>query len=68
MKNLDKQTRPASKKDMTLDKLHPASDVSPYAAKGGDKESNEPLPRPLKGSDQPGSTTSGSPPRNHSNR
>jgi hypothetical protein len=68
MKHLDKQKRPASKKDMPLDKLQPASDVSPHAAKGGDKESHEPLPRPLKGSEQPGSTTSGSPPRNHSNR
>jgi hypothetical protein len=53
MKHLDKQPRRPSKPDRGLDKLHPPSDVAPNAARGGDKESNEPLPRPLKGGDQP---------------
>jgi hypothetical protein len=49
----DKQIRPASKKGMPQDKLLPPSDVAPHASKGGDKESNEPLPRTLKGSGPP---------------
>lgn len=44
----DKQVRSPSKKGMPQDKLLPPSDVAPHAAKGGDKESNEPLPRTLK--------------------
>lgn len=43
----DKQLRRSSK-DVSLDKLHPRSDMN-TRAKGGDKESNEPLRRPLKG-------------------
>jgi hypothetical protein len=43
----DKQTRSPSKKEMPQDKLLPPSDVAPRAAKGGNKESNEPLPRAL---------------------
>jgi hypothetical protein len=46
----DKQTRSPSKKEMPQDKLLPPSDVAPRAAKGGNKESNEPLPRALKSS------------------
>lgn len=53
MKHLDKQPKRPSKAGMNQDKMQPASDVSPHAAKGGDKESNEPLRRPLKGSNQP---------------
>jgi hypothetical protein len=51
----DKQPRRASK-DVSLDRLHPRSDMSTRAL-GGDKESNEPLRRPLKGgSGQPQNT------------
>lgn len=49
----DKQARAASKKGMPQDKLLPPSDTAPRAAKGGDKESNEPLPRTLKSSGPP---------------
>lgn len=49
MKHIHNQPKRASKADMTRDQRQPASDVSPHAAKGGDKESNEPLRRPLKG-------------------
>lgn len=42
----DKQPRRASK-PVARDKLHPRSDMNTLA-KGGDKESNEPLPRKLK--------------------
>jgi hypothetical protein len=45
MKHKDRQLRSPSKAGLAQDKLLPASDVSPHAAKGGDKESNEPLPR-----------------------
>jgi hypothetical protein len=45
----DQQLRRPSKQGVPIDKLLPPSDVSPHAAKGGDKESNEPLPRPMKG-------------------
>jgi hypothetical protein len=48
----DKQTRPPSKKEMPQAKLLPPSDVAPRAARGGDKESNEPLRRALKSSGQ----------------
>ena len=44
----DKQPRRASK-DVASDKLHPRSDMT-RRAKGGDKESNEPLPRGMKSS------------------
>ena len=44
----DKQPRRASK-NLPLDKLHPRSDMN-TRAKGGDKESNEPLRKPLKSS------------------
>jgi hypothetical protein len=46
----DKQIRSLSKKEMPQDKLLPPSDISPKAARGGDKESKEPLPRTLKSS------------------
>lgn len=49
----DKQIRSPSKKGVAQDKVLPSSDVAPHAAKGGDKESNEPLPRPLKSSGPP---------------
>ena len=51
----DKQPRRASK-DVSLDKLHPASDMG-KRAKGGDKVSNQGLPRRLKGSEQPETTS-----------
>ena len=44
----DKQPRRASK-NVAIDKLHPRSDMNTRAA-GGDKESNQPLPRRLKSS------------------
>jgi hypothetical protein len=44
----EKQLRRSSK-DVSLDKLHPRSDMN-TRAKGGDKESNEPLRGKLKGS------------------
>ncbi|HEY0824130.1 MAG TPA: hypothetical protein VGD76_10120 [Ramlibacter sp.] len=44
----DKQPRRASK-DVGIDKLHPRSDMNSRAA-GGDKESNEALPRRKKSS------------------
>lgn len=53
MKQVDKQPKRPSKADVGQDKARPASDVSPHAARGGDKESHEPLRRPLKGSSQP---------------
>jgi hypothetical protein len=46
MSKQDKQPRRASK-DVSKDKLHPASDMGTLA-KGGDKESNEPLRGKLK--------------------
>jgi hypothetical protein len=49
----DRQARSTAKKGTPQDKLQPTSDVAPRAAKGGDKESNEPLPRGLKGSGPP---------------
>jgi hypothetical protein len=49
MKHIDKQPKRASKADMSRDQRQPASDMSPHAAKGGDKQSNEPLRRHLKG-------------------
>jgi hypothetical protein len=48
MKRDNKQLRSPSKAGMPQDKLQPPSDVSPQATRGGDKESNEPLPRTLK--------------------
>jgi len=48
----DKQPRRASKKSAPLAKLHPRSDMS-TRAKGGDKESNEPLRARLGSSDSP---------------
>jgi hypothetical protein len=45
----DKQPRRPSKQDVSTDKLQPASDMN-ARAKGGDKESNEPLPRRQKSS------------------
>jgi hypothetical protein len=56
MKRADKQPRRASKADLPPDKLQLPSDVSSGAARGGDKESREPLPRPLKGGAQPHTT------------
>ena len=51
----DKQPRRSSK-NVPSDKLHPRSDMN-ARAKGGDKESNEPLrPRLQGGSGQPQST------------
>ena len=44
----DKQPRRASK-DVAIDKLHPRSDMNSRAT-GGDKESNEALPRRKKAS------------------
>jgi hypothetical protein len=49
----EKQPRRPSQAGLADDKRLPASDVSPHAARGGDKESNEPLPRPQKGTGQP---------------
>ena len=50
----DKQ--PRRSKNVSLDKLHPRSDMS-TRAQGGDKESNEPLrPRLRGGSGEPQST------------
>jgi hypothetical protein len=50
----DKQPRRPSK-DVSLDKLHPASDMG-KRAKGGDKFSNaHGLPRPMKGDASKGS-------------
>ena len=48
MKRENKQPRRASKSGVAADRLQPSSDVSPQATRGGDKESNEPLPRMLK--------------------
>jgi hypothetical protein len=48
----DKQPRRASKKDATVSQLHPRSDMN-TRAKGGDKESNEPLRARLGSSDSP---------------
>lgn len=45
----DRQASSPSRKGMPQDKL-PPSDVAPHAARGGDKESHEPLPRGLRGS------------------
>ncbi|MBI5276328.1 MAG: hypothetical protein HY854_07685 [Burkholderiales bacterium] len=45
----DKQPRRASKKDVPLAKLQPRSAMNTRAS-GGDKESNEPLRKPLKSS------------------
>ena len=45
----DKQPRRWSKKDVSLDKLHPRSDMNTRAS-GGDKESNEPLRAKMKSS------------------
>jgi hypothetical protein len=47
----DKQPRRAGK-NVSLDKLHPPSDMN-ASASGGDKESHEPLPRRLKSGEQP---------------
>lgn len=44
----DKQPRRSSK-NVSLDKLHPSSDMGKIA-KGGNKESNEPLRKGLKSS------------------
>jgi hypothetical protein len=51
MKQKDNQLRSPAKAGLAQDKLLPASDVSPHAARGGDKESNEPLPRGQKSKD-----------------
>lgn len=48
MKLSDRQLRKHSKAGMAQDKLLPPGDISPQASRGGDKESNEPLPRRLK--------------------
>jgi hypothetical protein len=48
MKRKNTQLRSPSKRGQAQDKLQPSSDVSPQATRGGDKESNEPLPRTLK--------------------
>lgn len=58
----DKQPRRSSK-NVSLDKLHPRSDMN-TRAQGGDKESNEPLrPRPQGGSGQPRNTPQRKPSR-----
>lgn len=49
----DKQPRRPSKSGVASDHVQKPSDVAPRAARGGDKENNEPLPRRLKGSSQP---------------
>ena len=51
----DHQPRRPSKEDVPRDKLQPGSDMN-ERAKGGDKESNEPLHRPKEGGDQPQSS------------
>lgn len=53
----DKQPRRSSK-PVARDKLHPRSDMNTLA-KGGDKESHETLPRPMKGGSGQGQTTVG---------
>ncbi|MDB5943593.1 MAG: hypothetical protein JWQ13_3159 [Ramlibacter sp.] len=63
MKHLDKQPRRPSKADVSLDKLLPAADVAPQATAGGDKERTSPMPRRLKGSDQPRATPAKKPGR-----
>lgn len=57
----DKQPRRASK-PAADDKRLPASDMSELA-KGGDKESNEPLRKQLKGSSQPANVAGRKPAR-----
>jgi hypothetical protein len=57
----DKQPRRASKSDLPADKLHPASDMG-KRAKGGDKFSNQGLPRREKSSG-PQTTPAKKPPR-----
>lgn len=52
MKQSGKQPTRASKAAMPEDRHLPPSDVSPQAGKGGDKESNEPLRKHLKGGTQ----------------
>jgi hypothetical protein len=63
VKSPDKQPKSPSKAGKLSDKRLPSSDVSAHAAKGGDKESNEPLRRPLKGTDQPETTPTRKPRR-----
>lgn len=58
----DKQPRRASKPAASRDQLLPASDMNTLA-KGGDKESNEPLRKKLKGSSQPANAPSRKPGR-----
>jgi hypothetical protein len=48
----DKQPRRPSK-DLPADKLHPASDMG-KRAKGGDKVSNQGMPKRMKGGEQTG--------------
>ncbi len=45
----DKQARRPSKQDLPADKLHPASDMG-KRAKGGDKVSNQGMPKRQKSS------------------
>lgn len=49
MKNPAKQPGRPSNADVPAVKRQPPTDVSPKGTSGGDKESNEPLPRPLGG-------------------
>ena len=63
MKHGDKQPRRPSKAGVPSDRVEKPSDVAPRAARGGDKESNEPLPRRLKGSSQPRTTAGRKPTR-----
>jgi hypothetical protein len=57
----EKQPRRPSKQDLPADKLHPASDMG-KRAKGGDKFSNQGLPRRQKSSG-PQTTTGKKPSR-----
>lgn len=51
MSKQDHQPRSPSKQDLPADKLHPASDMG-KRAKGGDKVSNQGLPRRKEGAEQ----------------
>lgn len=53
MKHADKQPQRPSKAGLSPDKLHPPTDVDTQGATGGDRESRQPLHRPLKGAEQP---------------
>ncbi len=54
MNKPDKQPSRPSNADVPAVKRQPPTDVSPQGTSGGDKESNEPLQRPLRGGAQAG--------------